>query len=340
MKVLAMTAALALGCATVSAEPCLRGVNVAGAEFGTLPGKADTDYVYPTEASLKRIAKDGATAIRLPFRWERLQPRLGQDFDKAELMRLTDAVDAAGRAGLVVVLDPHNYARYGDALIGTPGVTVAQFAEFWSRLAKAFKARPTLVFSLMNEPHGIHAADWAKAANAAIEAIRRTGALNFVLAPGTAWTGAHSWSSDLDTGRNDREMLAVSDPLGRMAFDVHQYLDADFSGRSADCTGAERAIKAIDDVSAWLKANGKRGFLGEVGASPRAECVAALKTIVGKVNAAPDLWIGWTAWSAGAWWPKDYIFNLEPTPKEDAPQMAALKPLMANGAACDLSGRP
>ncbi|MFC3695238.1 glycoside hydrolase family 5 protein [Chenggangzhangella methanolivorans] len=340
LSALAAAAALSLAAGVASAEPCLRGVNVAGAEFGDLPGKADKDYAYPSEEALKRIAADGATAIRLPFRWERLQPKLGRAFDTAELARLSATVDAAGRVGLIVILDPHNYAYYNKARIGTSGASVSGFADFWARLAARFKTRPTVVFSLMNEPYDISAADWAKASNAAIEAIRKTGALNFLIVPGTAYTGAHSWASDLATGRNDREMLAVSDPLDRFAFDFHQYLDADFSGRSPDCPAADRAIRAIDDVSAWLKANGKRGFLGEVAASSQPQCVAAFKTMIKKLNDAPDLWIGWTAWSAGAWWPRDYMFNLEPTAAGDAPQWAALKPLLADGAACDLAGRP
>lgn len=333
-------AGLALAAGAAAAEPCLRGVNVAGAEFGALPGRADVDYVYPAADAFGRIAASGATAVRLPFRWERLQPKLGAAFDRAELKRLTGAVEAAERAGLTVVLDPHNYARYRDELIGSRAVPVAAFAEFWSRLAKAFKAHPAALFSLMNEPHDIHAAEWAKAANAAISAIRKGGALNFLVVPGTAWTGAHSWASDLPTGRNDREMLAVADPLGRYAFDFHQYLDADFSGRSPECPAAERAAKAIDEVSGWLKANGRRGFLGEVAASARPECLAALKTIVGKVNAEPRVWIGWTAWAAGAWWPADYMFGLEPKADGPAPQMAALKPLMTAGGSCDLASRP
>ena len=339
-RVVAAALALAVAAGPASAEPCLRGVNVAGAEFGATPGRANIDYAYPSEDALKRIAADGATAIRLPFLWQRLQPRLRAAFDPDELQRLSDTVDAAGRAGLVVILDPHNYAYYGKARIGTKGVSVADFASFWSRLAGRFKSKPTVVFSLMNEPYDIPAKEWAEAANAAIAAIRKAGALNFLIVPGTAYTGAHSWASDLATGRNDVEMLAVSDPLGRYAFDFHQYLDADFSGRSPDCPAADRAIRAIDDVSAWLKANGRRGFVGEIAASSQPTCVAALKTMIGKLNAAPDLWVGWTAWSAGAWWPKDYMFNLEPTLAGDAPQMAALKPLMAGGAACDLAGRP
>lgn len=340
MRRAAALAASLIAASPAVAEPCLRGVNVAGAEFGDLPGRPNFDYAYPSSEALARIAATGATAIRLPFRWERLQPRLGAAFDAAELKRLEDAVDAAKAAGLAVVLDPHNYAHYRGAMIGAKTAPLSAFADFWSRLAIRFKTKPTVVFSLMNEPYDIGAAEWAEAANAAIAAIRKTGALNFLIVPGTAYTGAHSWGSALSTGRNDVEMLAVSDPLGRMAFDFHQYLDADFSGRSPDCPAADRAIKAIDDVSAWLKQNGLRGFLGEVAASSQAPCVEAMKTMIGKLNAAPDLWIGWTVWSAGAWWPKDYMFNLEPTASGEAPQMAALKPLMAGGSACDLSARP
>ena len=134
-------------------------------------------------------------------------------------------------------------------------------------------------------------------------------------------------------------MLTVSDPLGRMAFDLHQYFDADFSGRSTECSGAERALKAIDDVGAWLKANDRRGFLGEFAVSDRPECVGALKALVGKMNAAPDRWIGWTAWGGGAWWPADYPFTLEPTPTGERPQAIALQALMSEPGACDLGSR-
>ena len=68
--------------------PELRGVNVAGAEFATPVDEAlhefsnvnrgtyGRDYVYPSQATLVFLASRGMTYIRLPVRWERLQPTL------------------------------------------------------------------------------------------------------------------------------------------------------------------------------------------------------------------------------------------------------------------------
>lgn len=337
---IAIAAAVSAAPGAAFAEPCLRGVNMSGAEFGDIAGKPNHGYAYPTPEALKAIADKGATAIRLPFRWEHLQPKPRAPFDKDELKRLDDTVAAASAAGLTVILDPHNYAQYRGVTIGAAKAPESYLVDLWDRLARHFRGRPAVVFSLMNEPFDVHASSWAQSSNAAIAAIRKAGAINFIIVPGTAWTGAHSWSSDLRTGRNDEWMAKVSDPLGRMAFDFHQYLDADFSGRSPDCPGAARAEQAIEDVTAWLKAGDRRGFLGEFAASDRPECVAAMKRMAEKMNAEPKAWIGWTAWGAGAWWPKDYMFNLEPTDDGERPQMAALKGLFADGASCDLGARP
>jgi endoglucanase len=138
-------------------------------------------------------------------------------------------------------------------------------------------------------------------------------------------------------------MLSVHDPLNRFAFDLHQYLDADFSGRVAECPAASRAVEAIDSVSSWLASNERRGFLGEFAASERPECLAALKSIVSHVNAHPKEWVGWTAWGAGAWWPPNYIFSLQPTTSGERPQMKTLISFFQKpdrkSETCDLSER-
>ncbi|MBZ9936164.1 glycoside hydrolase family 5 protein [Mesorhizobium sp. BR1-1-16] len=320
--------ALAAMTTTAVAEPCLRGVNLAGAEFGTLPGKLHTDYTYPTKATIDYVASTGATAIRLPFRWERLQPKLGKPFDPAELAALDETVADATKAGLTVILDPHNYAYYNEQRIGSDAVPTASFASFWARLSAHDRSEPKVVFSLMNEPYDIHAEDWLVAVNLAIAAIRKAGAANLILVPGTAYTGAHSWTKDLPVGNNSKVMAGVADPLNRYAYDFHQYLDADFSGRNAECSGADEALAGIDRVTAWLKANGKRGFLGEFAAADDAACLAAMTKLVTAVDSAKAEWIGWTYWAAGEWWPPDYMFNAQPTAEGDRAQIAALKPLM------------
>src|SRR5690606_5282286 len=61
---------------TCLSSPRLTGVNIAGAEFNAkrLPGVIFKDYTYPKDSELAYIAAQGANVIRLPFRWERLQP--------------------------------------------------------------------------------------------------------------------------------------------------------------------------------------------------------------------------------------------------------------------------
>lgn len=323
MRMLVLALAL-LVAQPVRAELCLRGVNLSGAEFGDVPGKVDTDYTYPGEAAIQRLGRLGMSTVRLPFRWERIQPALNGPLDIMELARLDQTVRRLEEAGLVAILDLHNFGYYAGKQLGSPALPAAALADVWGRLATHYRDRPRLVFSLMNEPYDIHSANWATIQNAAIAAIRKAGAKQLLLVTGTAYGGAHSWTSDLPVGNNGRDLLGVIDPLDRYAYDFHQYLDADYSGRAPECSAAARALKAIDDVTAWLEAHGRRGFLGEFAASNRPECLKALRQMVAKLDASPRHWLGWTAWGAGPWWPADYLFNLEPTAAGERPQMKVL----------------
>src|SRR5688500_11083086 len=131
------------------------------------------------------------SVIRLPFRWERLQPTRRAALDAAELGRLTTTVSHMTDKGASVILDPHNYARYQGQVIGA-GIPNADFADFWARLSAVFRGNSKVIFGLMNEPHSMPTEQWLSAANAAIGAIRNAGATNLILVPGNAWTGAHS----------------------------------------------------------------------------------------------------------------------------------------------------
>ena len=323
---------------------CLRGVNLSGAEFGTVPGRAEFDYTYPKADLIGHFARLGATAIRLPVLWERLQPGLGAPLDPAESGKLSQAVAAASAAGLATIIDLHNFGSYAGHRVGSAAVPATALADVWRRLALQYGRRDDVVLSLMNEPHDIPIRDWASAANVAIAAIRTVGARNLVLVSGGEYGGASRWTEDLPVGNNGRDMLAVRDPLDRFAFDVHQYLDADSSGTSPECSDPARALNGLDAVHGWLVANGRRGFLGEFASSDRPACVKALEAMVGRVDADPLRWVGWTAWGAGPWWPPDYMFSLQKPPDADSAQLRALAkrftPPGGTPARCDTGRRP
>ncbi len=314
----------------------LTGVNLAGADFGEtrLPGEFGKDYTYPGRDSIKYFAAKGMNVFRLPFRWERLQPRLHAPLDGAELARIKKFVALARRAGARVILDPHNYARYHGRIIGAgEGVPTAAFADFWARLAQAFGSpksgnRQPVIFGLMNEPHDMTTELWLTNANAAIAAIRATGAGNLILVPGNGWSGAHSWDQDYYGTPNAIVMRGVDDPGDNFAYDIHQYLDRDGSGRSPDCVSRTVGVERLQAMTGWLRQQGARAFLSEFGVGANARCLAALDGMLGHMGANADVWLGWTYWAAGPWW-GEYIFTLEPRAGVERAQMAVLQKHMA-----------
>ena len=297
-----------------------RGVSLAGAEFaidpsgnGAIPGTFGSSYIYPDPAysigynSASYFVGKGMTTFRLPFRWERLQPTRKAAFDAAEQTRLTTTTNNLLAKGAAVVLDAHNYARYGTTLIGSGSVTNADFADFWGRLATLYKGNSKVVFDIMNEPHDMSTEQWVSAANAAIAAIRATGANNLIIVPGNGWDGAHSWSENWYGTANSTAMLQIKDPGNNYAYEVHQYLDDTSAGSSQSCTSTTAGSQRLAGFTSWLKANGKRGFLGEFNGGRNATCLAALDDMLKHLEANSSVWLGWTFWAAGPWWGNDVI---------------------------------
>lgn len=230
------------------------GINVAGGEFAAPsnastssfsnknPGIYGVDYHYDSAETFHYLASRGVRMVRIPFRWERLQPRLSGPLSRGEVRRLSNAADRAGRAGLDVVLDMHNYgAYYRDAdgvgirrAIGTRGCSVSDFVDVWRRLSKRFAADAIVVgYGLMNEPIGIPATAqltpaerWERMSQRALDAIRGRGDTTTILVPGYNWSGVRSWRASHPDGW-------IHDPVGRFRYEAHHYWDEDQSGTYA-----------------------------------------------------------------------------------------------------------
>ena len=306
----------------------LRGVALAGAEFGQLvPGQHGRDYFYPTAADFAFCRAQAFTTVRLPFRWERLQPDLNAQFDREEWALLSSAIRSARKSGLKLILDPHNYAHRRvrdddftvDHLIGSPAVPTAAFAAFWSQLAKRTAKDSHVVCGLMNEPADISADAWLDIANEAIAAIRQHNTSTLILVPGTAYSGAHSWFAAGNTA-----LERVRDSAQNYAIEVHQYLDADSSGRAGEVVSETIGVERLQAFQDWARAHKVKAFLGEFGAARDPASLAALKAMLQEVERNTDVWIGWTAWAAGSHWPQDEPFRLAPDPNGSLPPQAKL----------------
>jgi endoglucanase len=291
------------------------GVNLAGAEFGVIPGVHGREYLYPPRRHFDYFRGLGFSLIRLPFKWERLQPDLNAAFAPEEQSLLVTTTRYATAGGQQLILDPHNFAKRrivndgwtAEHGIGSAAVPVASFADFWSRLATLFKDDGRLVFGLMNEPVGITVDAWLQAANAAIAAIRAAGATNRILVPGIEYSGAHSWHR-----RGNIAMAGIVDPRDNFAFDVHQYFDSDSSGTKPDAMSGTIGSERIEAFQAWARQNGFKAVLGEFNGGRNRTGYNALNDLCQELTANADVWLGWAAWAGGPRWPDDEMFNLEP----------------------------
>jgi endoglucanase len=305
------------------------GVSLAGGEFydpvktpNPVYGK---NFVYPTASEFHYFASKGMNVFRVQFLWETLQPVPKKPFRPEEIKRLQDVVALATSQGLTVLLDPHNYARYYGKIIGGPEVGDDDFADFWGRMAQAFKGNPHVWFGLVNEPHDMPTTQWLSAADAAIAAIRAAKAHNLILVPGNGWTGAGSWLDTWYGGANGVVMLGVHDPENHYAFEVHQYLDPDGSGTHTVVSSPTIGVEKLKAFTAWCRLHKKRAFLGEFAVPATPEGQAALEPMLTNMEQNSDVWLGYTWWAAGALW-GDYMFTLEPKDGVDRPQMAWLRP--------------
>lgn len=303
--------------------PWRAGFNLAVAEFGQDAGDIyDTHYTMPTTQEVDYYAGKGAKLLRVPF----LFRRIVQTFDMNKLLAL---IDRAALTNTFILLDPHEYGMINGVPVSNSGARTA-FANYWITVANAVKAKANIVFGLMNEPMnisvtgGITAANWLTAANQAIAAIRSTGATQLILVPGTDWTGAHSWMNN-----NSSVMAGVVDPNNNYAYEMHQYLDSDFSGTNRDAvTGAGATV--LVNATNWARSLNRQIVLGEFGyAVPEGNVEA--EALMDYMDANRDVWAGWTYWAGGPWW-GEYMFTIEPlslTSGPDRPQMAHVQPHLA-----------
>jgi len=338
------------------------GVNLAGAEFGVsngnvnLPGIYGTHYTYPTAAEVDYFVGKGMNTFRVPFRWERLQQSQSASLDATELSRMTNFVNYATSHGANVILDPHNFQRYypdpsnfqqsPQGLVGSD-VPDSAFADFWSRVANVYKDNEQVIFNLMNEPTTLPTEQLVTSENAAIAAIRDTGAKNLILVPGNTYTGAWQWTNNWYGTANAVAMLNIVDPGNNFAFDVHQYLDNNGSGTSTqigengNVDNVNIGVERLASFTNWLHANNRQAFLGEfavansrIGASATQVGDETLVNMLNYIESNDDVWLGWAWWAAGPWW-GNYLFTLEPTNiglanQTDRAAMAVLQPFFAD----------
>jgi endoglucanase len=318
------------------------GVNLACAEFGsTFPGTYNSDYTYPSTSELDYFSAKGLKLIRLPIKWERIQPTLGGALDVNELNRIHLFINNANTRNMVVIIDLHNYCRRSiggtEYLIGSTNVSINNITDMWFRLADALKAHTNIWgYGLMNEPHDLlTSATWLTISQKLIDAIRTTDLTTSIIVGGDSWSSAARWMQFSDNLKN------LKDPSNKLIFEAHVYFDADASGqylKTYDLEGAtpNTGITRVTPFVNWLQTNKLKGFIGEYGV-PKSDS-RWLTVLDNFLSYLKSNCINGTYWAAGPWW-GNYALSIEPKASVDAPQMAIVKKyLTIDGPNCVSAG--
>jgi poly(3-hydroxybutyrate) depolymerase len=325
-----------------AANSSIRGTNVAGMEMayqycdqagGPIEG---TNYPHHDERLIDYFASKNMNTLRFLFSWECMQQVLNGPVPASQsgayktyfdnYKRIVDY--ATNVKGMRVIVEPWDSnssggaggARYRGNVVGSGAVPTAAFADFWSRMATIFLANPKVEYGLINEPNDMSTMSWFSAAQAAIAAIRNTGATQRIYVPGNGYTAASTWTSNFyDTAATQRSNAygwlnangagqPLADPLDNIVAEVHTYLDTDEGGST---TGISSITAARDHVSVAINeaaAHGYKVWLGEIGMyagttnAPQAwaDFIAYLDA-----SAGAGVFLGFT-WFAGGdplWWP-------------------------------------
>ena len=309
---------------TTNGKPLLVGVNLSGAGFGpsVVPGTHGTNYTYPAESYYKKYADLGMPLVRLPFLWERIQPKLGTPLNTVELGRLKQSLDFAQKHNVKVILDLHNYYRYFGKLIGSNEVPISSFAAVWKQIAQEVVNHPAVEgYGLMNEPHSTNGL-WPQAALAAAQAIRTVDAKRWIYVAGDRWSSAFHWP------HYNTQLITnpwMRDPKNNLVYEAHMYVDKDFSGNYFDKTEQFDPMIGVNRVKPfveWLKQNKLRGYIGEHGVpdfSPSAIVATDNLMTYLRQNCIPS-----TYWAAGPWW-GEYALSLDVTSGKHRPQLPVLQ---------------
>ncbi|RDW84828.1 hypothetical protein BP6252_02418 [Coleophoma cylindrospora] len=315
------------GAGLASAATKFAGVNIAGFDFGAdTTGTANLASALPPLTALNGpdgggqmahfATNDGLNMFRLPVTWQYLINNNStvtdtSTLDATNFGKYDMLMQSCLSTGANCILNVHNYARFNNKVIGQGGPTDAAFANLWSQLATKYANNTKVIFGVMNEPHDLpNLSTWTKTVQAAVTAIRKTGATNhMILLPGTDFSGAQTFISNGSAG-NLSTVVNLDNSTTNLIFDVHKYLDSDGSGTHTDCV-SNHVTDTFTPLAAFLKTAQRTAMLSETGGGNTTSCLTDLCQTLTFINANSDVFMGYAGWAAGGF---DQTYALAETP--------------------------
>ena len=339
------------------------GVNLSGLEFDkvvnatVIPNLSITDQSTSASdlANTSTFIQGGINTVRVPMSWDYLQmDGAGKGIISTEyyVNFVRPLIATLTQAHVYTIIDIHAYMRYsiygkeysgcgaqGPCPDGTLELDSTAYQSVWGQLLDLLQNDKDIdmkyvVLDLMNEPVSVPDDSVFTIQTDLIKLLRGKNYTGPIMVEGNAWTGLHSWTTEMWTGSNGtkytNETLFTRDnftkagitDLSNIFINVHQYLDSNYSGTGNSCQ-SDLSTKGpdgfnLDAFVTYLKNNQLKAIVTEFGAGNDAtSCKQPLTDFVQylKDNAVGDKdygFVGWTAWSTGHGWGDSY--NLLVTP--------------------------
>lgn len=187
--------------------------------------------------------------------------------DPQWLATLDRVVRQATAAGLGVILDEHDFDRCS----ADPDACEPKLVAFWTQIGARYRNAPdTVLFELLNEPHGaLDAARWNAMLERLIPVVRATNPRRTLVIGPTRWNNLEELPT-LALPAADRNIIATFHSYEPFRF-THQgasWAEGMKDVRGVAFTPADEARLAqdFDKVAAWSKAQHRPVLLGEFGA--------------------------------------------------------------------------
>jgi endoglucanase len=270
-----------------------RGVNILGYD----PFWRDEAKARFKKEHFQRIREGGFQTVRVNLHAFRHMDADNQ-LSPAWLKKLDWVVNNALEAGLIVILDEHDFQVFGQDATGPAPKLLA----FWQQISERYQSRPgEVVFEILNEPNGkLDSKAWNELFREALGIIRKTNPTRNVVIGPASWNNINALNT-LDLPADDRHIIAT----------VHYYIPMEFTHQGASWTkstthlsgitwGTEAERRRVEQdfakVQEWAKANQRPILLGEFGAYDKGDIESRARYTSHVARTAESHGWAWAYW--------------------------------------------
>ena len=219
--------------------------------------------------------------------------------DPGWLSSLDGVIEGALRAGLLVILDEHDYRACGEA----PESCRVKLLSVWEQLAARYSAKPdSVLFEILNEPNGKLTPElWNALLLDALAVIRRTNPGRIVI------VGPGQYSSFRALGTlvlpaSDANIIVTVHYYDPFRFThqgapwIHPSLDNAIGTPWGTAQERERVERDFTGIAAWSREHGRPVLLGEFGAYDKADMASRVAWTSTVARAAETHGLAWSYW--------------------------------------------